>query len=213
MNALPLVLCEASPARVSPQVHCQVGRINRSITSRQYAGGLKAPPPIVSRVFQARPRPPLPAWTLPLQGPAAHYRSAPRRCDALPLTPRPCHRPVIPPPDRATTAAPPSSFLPASAPPMARSPSTSAVAARPAAAQPPLSAVAARPAAAQPSNKKRRRRAESPVAPKPVAAAAAIGAVGNRIEILHCARVAAFKVGAACQLPGAAEDGRAYREL
>jgi len=38
--------------RSTDRVHCQVGRINRSITSRQYAGGLKAPPPIVSRVFQ-----------------------------------------------------------------------------------------------------------------------------------------------------------------
>ena len=34
------------------KVHAQIGRINRSITSRQYAGGLKVDPAIVSRVFQ-----------------------------------------------------------------------------------------------------------------------------------------------------------------
>lgn len=37
---------------VPDMVHSQISRIVRAITTRQAAGGIKAPPPIVSRVFQ-----------------------------------------------------------------------------------------------------------------------------------------------------------------
>ena len=34
------------------KVHAQISRVCRTITTRHAAGGIKAPPPIVSRVFQ-----------------------------------------------------------------------------------------------------------------------------------------------------------------
>ena len=35
-------------------VHSQISRIVRSVATRHHAGGVRAPPPIVSRIFQER---------------------------------------------------------------------------------------------------------------------------------------------------------------